>query len=129
MRMWSVDPSIMCGKHLIAEHAELHMFLGILRKTISVKGYIEGNMLEPRSILSRHFELVTEMESRGYKHNSPMNLDIDLLDQLLEYLPEKERDHRMDRLLSRQLLFSRCFACREFYLSVIKRTLEDESYV
>jgi hypothetical protein len=70
MRMWNVDPSKMCRKHLLGEHVELHMFLGSLRKGYSVKGYISGGLFDPSKIVARHQELVFEMEKRGYNHNS-----------------------------------------------------------
>lgn len=30
MRMWMVDPKIMCRKHLLGEHLELHMLAGCI---------------------------------------------------------------------------------------------------
>lgn len=72
MRMWMVNPKIMCRKHLLGEHVELHMFIGTLQKGISVTGYLNDNLMEPESMYSRHDELVAEMESRGYNHKSPL---------------------------------------------------------
>jgi hypothetical protein len=31
MRMWMVNPRIMCGNHLLGEHLETHMFYGIIK--------------------------------------------------------------------------------------------------
>lgn len=72
MRMWMVDPRIMCRKHLLGEHVELHMFVGTLKKGISVHGYLADNLMEPESLYTRHEVLVAEMESRGYNHKSPL---------------------------------------------------------
>lgn len=72
MRMWMVNPRNMCRQHLMGEHVELHMFLGAMRKGISMQGYLDNNMLEPESIVTRHTALVQEMQRRGYKHNSPL---------------------------------------------------------
>jgi hypothetical protein len=30
--MWMVDPRLVCSKHLLGEHVELHMFVGCLLK-------------------------------------------------------------------------------------------------
>ena len=36
MRMWNVDPKLMCNKHLLGEHVEMHMFFGTIQKGISM---------------------------------------------------------------------------------------------
>lgn len=72
MRMWMTPPEIMCRKHLLGEHVELHMLVGTLRKGISVSGFLENNLMEPAAIESRHEALVQEMTRRGYKHKSPL---------------------------------------------------------
>jgi len=72
MRMWGVDPRIMCRQHLLGEHVEMHMLVGSLRKNISVQGYIDDGLVNLHHIRSRHDDLVTEMIRRGYNHNSPL---------------------------------------------------------
>jgi len=75
MRMWMVEPAVMCRKHLLGEHVELHMFVGTLKKGISVKGYLADNLMEPASLHSRHDALVIEMGRRGYNHQSPLPIE------------------------------------------------------
>lgn len=72
MRMWQLPPQIMCRKHLLGEHVEMHMFAGSLIKGISMDGYIENGLLDLPLLIQRHDELVAEMEHRGYNHKSPM---------------------------------------------------------
>ena len=72
MRMWLVDPKIMCKNHLLGEHLELHMLAGCLRKGKNIRGYIEGGLVDPSALLKRHDELVSEMKYRGYNHFSPI---------------------------------------------------------
>jgi hypothetical protein len=72
MRQWHIDPHLLCTKHLLGEHVEHHMFVGSLRKGISLKGYIENNLVETATLYSRHAELVREMKKRGYTHSSPL---------------------------------------------------------
>ncbi len=72
MRMWMVDPKIMCRQHLLGEHVEHHMFVGSINKGISMAGYIRDNLMEPMALVTRHWELVLEMESRGYNHKSEL---------------------------------------------------------
>jgi hypothetical protein len=69
-----VDPRLMCDQHLLGEHVELHMFVGTLQKGVSVRGYLEGGLLEPRRMWDRHEELVAEMERRGMRHESPLSM-------------------------------------------------------
>ena len=67
-----LPPSIMCRKHLLGEHVEMHMLVGTLQKGISVQGYIDNQLVELEHIRARHDELVEEMIKRGYNHKSPL---------------------------------------------------------
>ena len=67
-----LPPSIMCRKHLLGEHVEMHMLVGTLLKGISVQGYIDNQLVELEHIRARHQELVEEMTERGYNHKSPL---------------------------------------------------------
>lgn len=71
MRMWNVDPKLLCRKHLLGEHLECHMFYGTLKKGISVEGYLCKGLLEIHNLEKRHDELAKEMSRRGYKHHTP----------------------------------------------------------
>jgi hypothetical protein len=72
MRMWMVDPGVMCRRHLLGEHVELHMLAAHLRLGRKVDGYADGNCVEPSSVGARHVALAREMTSRGYRHVSPL---------------------------------------------------------
>ncbi len=72
MRMWNVNPAIMCNKHLLGEHVEMHMFIGCIKKNKSLRGYIENGLVELNNICYRHYRLVEEMRRRGMNHNTPM---------------------------------------------------------
>lgn len=72
MRMWGVDPKLMCQKHLCGEHVEMHMLQGTIRKGVSIRGYVDGGLVETSSIVKRHNSLAGEMLRRGYNHRSPM---------------------------------------------------------
>lgn len=78
MRMWNVDPKLMCRKHLLGEHVEMHMFAGTLAKGISIKGYVDGGLVEVENIRRRHDQLAAEMKARGFKHASPLREDCPL---------------------------------------------------
>jgi hypothetical protein len=73
MRMWMVNPKIMCKQHLLGEHAEIHMFIGTINRGKSVKRYLEKGLLEVHNLHNRHEELVKEMKRRGYNHNSEVD--------------------------------------------------------
>ena len=72
MRMWMVDPSLMCRRHLLGEHVEIHMLVGTLLRNKSIAGFVENNLIEVHSIRARHSELVREMDRRGMTHRSPL---------------------------------------------------------
>ena len=77
MRIWDLDPSILCRQHLLGEHRELHAIWAVL--TEDRKGYArhpetlrwKGRLA---ALYVRHEALVTEMERRGYNHASPLDV-------------------------------------------------------
>ena len=112
MRMWMVDPKIMCRKHLCGEHVEHHMFIGTIKKGTKVDGYLRNNLLEPLSIFQRHQELSNEMLRRGYNHNSPLEeCDCECICNLLEH----QRYYHINRESALNDLISRCPECRQNY--------------
>ena len=72
MRMWMVDPELMCRKHLLGEHVEIHMMVGSLRCGRSIAGHLDRGQLEPQAARARHRALAAEMQGRGYQHASPL---------------------------------------------------------
>jgi len=72
MRMWNIDPKVMCRQHLLGEHLEMHMFAGCLLKEVSLKGYIKNGLVEVHHIRKRHRFLVREMKRRHYNHRSEL---------------------------------------------------------
>lgn len=78
MRMWMVDPKVLCLQHLLGEHKEIHMWIGVLRKygARDGNGYLQG-LLDITNIKTRHDELVVELARRGYpsgvNHQTPVD--------------------------------------------------------
>ena len=81
MRMWMVNPKIMCRQHLLGEHVEIHMFIGTINRKRSVKGYLEKGLLEIHNLHNRHEELAKEMKQRGYQHHSEVDEKWKLVDK------------------------------------------------
>ena len=110
MRMWMVNPRIMCRQHLLGEHVEIHMFIGTLNRKKSVKGYLQKGLLEVHNLYSRHNELVEEMKRRGYRHHSEVE--------------EKWKTVNMlgfiDRKQNLEELINRCSKCKIRYLELQK---------
>ena len=108
-----VDPEIMCRAHLLGEHAEIHMFIGTIKRGNSVKGYLEKGLLEIHNLYERHDELVREMKNRNYKHDSPIG--------------EKWRQTRklgsIDKEKNLKQLINRCSRCRERYECTFSRRI------
>jgi len=105
MRMWMVNPKIMCRQHLLGEHAEIHMFVGAIDRGYSVKGYLERGLLEVHNLYERHKELVREMKRRKYRHNSEID----------KKWKQAEKLGSIDREKSFKQLINRCSRCRERY--------------
>jgi len=105
MRMWMVEPAIMCRQHLLGEHVELHMMAAHLQRGRRIDKFVTNNCAQPRSIKARHRVLAAEMIRRGYHHASP-----------LDQPPVAAHQHpeaRVDATSALQDLLTRCQACSE----------------
>ena len=76
MRIWDLPVSVLCNKHLLAEHHELHTIWSVL--TNNLKGYSKHPEVQRwnghlYALARRHLDEVVEMARRGYEHNSPLN--------------------------------------------------------
>jgi hypothetical protein len=79
MRIWDLDPAILCRQHLLGEHRELHAVWAVL--TEDRTGYRrhpetrrwEGRL---RALAHRHQVLVAEMQRRGFAHRSPLDMTL-----------------------------------------------------
>lgn len=99
MRMWFVDPRLMCRQHLLGEHRELHAIVGAIIHGIGIDGY--RNLLEVHNVRTRHEKIVKETRRRSYRHESP--------------LPKFEEVvfGEVDREESLKELYCRCPKCRD----------------
>jgi hypothetical protein len=101
MRMWGVDPAVMCDRHLLGEHAEMHMFVGCINRGMSIGGYVDGGLVDTSLIRRRHDSLAGEMLRRGMRHASPLPVY------------RIKRQGGIDIPRNEQELFRRCGRCRE----------------
>ena len=100
-----VDPAIMCRKHLLGEHVELHMMAAHLRLGRKVDGFVAHNCVQPKAISTRHKALAAEMTQRGYKHASPL--------QQPTIAPHQHPEAKVDAAASLTDLLDRCEECAE----------------
>ena len=108
MRMWMLPPEMLCRKHLLGEHVEIHKHRHNFVKHHSIAGRMSPIVLiEPDAMEKRHSDLVEEMISRGYNHNSSYTLPD------LNYLPENIRNLRVDLNYNLNDLCKRCEECRK----------------
>lgn len=114
MRMWMVNPKILCNKHLLGEHVEMHMFLGTFKQKKSIKGYINNNLVEPLKLKERHDLLVKEMERRGMHHKSILNINDEL-----NYLSNNDINSLVNVHSSLEDLIGRCEECKKNYMMLM----------
>lgn len=75
MRIWGLDPSLLCRQHLLGEHRELHGLWNIYTK--GKQGYRnhpetkrwDGKLL---ALWHRHQAQIKEMALRGFNHASEL---------------------------------------------------------
>lgn len=107
MRMWMVDPKLLCRKHLLGEHGEIHKF----RHNFVKKHKMAGRMgqIEPARMEERHDQIAKEMLRRGYNHQSPYEQpDVSHLPEMIVNIQESLDD-----------LSNRCEECK---LAIAKHT-------
>ena len=114
MRMWMVDPKMMCRQHLLGEHNEIHKHRHVFIKKYSIKNRVKsGNIqIEPESTQKRHDELAQEMLKRGYNHKSPYTQPD------ISHLPDEQRKAKVDKDKSAIELTTRCKKCWRRHASI-----------
>lgn len=100
MRLWNTPPTKMCRNHLLGEHAEMHMFVGCIKRGMNIKGYVDKGLVDTSLIRKRHDQLAAEMARRGFVHKSPLP-EFDIPSQ-----------GRVDVKANEAELARRCAACR-----------------
>lgn len=108
MRMWMLNPKLLCATHLLGEHYEIHLHRHNFVKHHKIDGRISPIVLiEPASMKTRHDKLASEMLRRGYDHKSPYELPD------LSYLTDAQRNAKADIEYNLLDLSSRCLQCKE----------------
>jgi hypothetical protein len=106
MRMWMVKPELLCTKHLLGEHGEIHKhkhnFVKQHRITKRISPVVQ---IEPMQMETRHDELANEMLRRGFNHSSPFQQPD------VSYLKDNERLAKVDINNSIIDLTNRCTEC------------------
>ena len=104
MRMWMVDPALMCQKHRVGEHGEIHKHRHNFEKHHSIAGRVSPIIqIEPEAMKRRHDELAATLKN----HKSPYEMPD------LSYLPVEYREAKVDLCESMAELCRRCPDCRK----------------
>lgn len=111
MRLWCVDTVIMCRKHLLGEHVELHMMIGSIKKNKNIDGYLAKGLIDISKIITRHKEIVKEMRARNYSHKSEIDLDDKIT--VIEYFCSIDFCGFIDTNKNLNTLLNRCEECRK----------------
>jgi hypothetical protein len=72
--VWDLSATLLCRKHLLGEHAEIHALFSILASpSAGYRNHPETRRwLQRRGALRvRHDEVAREMMRRGYQHRTP----------------------------------------------------------
>lgn len=75
MRMWSISPSLLCDRHLLAEHREIHMLRGYIHRpghAGMIRGMMEKSLLLPYDLVVRHNLIAKEFRNRGFRHRTTL---------------------------------------------------------
>ena len=106
MRMWMVNPKLLCDKHLLGEHGEIHKHRHNFVKQHSISKRVSPVVqIEPNAMETRHDILADEMLHRKMNHQSPYEQPD------ISYLPIYERNAVVDINNSLMDLSNRCPEC------------------
>jgi hypothetical protein len=101
-----IDPLLLCNKHLLGEHGEIHKHRHNFVKQHSIKGRIAPVVqIEPLAMKERHDVLAVEMLRRNMNHCS------DYEQPELSYLDDADCCATVDKLQSINDLMIRCHDC------------------
>jgi hypothetical protein len=79
MRIWDVDPHLLCRQHLIGEHYELHCCWNTItrgRKAWSHHPETKRWVGKLKALFHRHTALAKEMRFRGFSHKSDLDKEL-----------------------------------------------------
>ncbi len=108
--MWGIDVKLLCNRHLLGEHGEIHKHRHNFVKRHKISGRIFPVVqIEPERMKIRHDELAREIIRRGFNHHSPYVLPD------LSYLKDEERYAKIDVSISIRDLTNRCDDCKLRY--------------
>lgn len=106
MRMWMINPELMCMKHVLGEHYEIHKHLPHLYKGVNIHGRFNPIIqIQLNSLQSRHDKLVKYLKN----HNSLLEVD----EQKIKDNYPKYYDLFVDIEYNIKDLSSRCKECCE----------------
>jgi hypothetical protein len=109
MRMWMINPKMLCRQHLLGEHGELHKWLPWFEKGRKVHGrFYPVVQIQFNGYKERHDLLALELLLRGWNHGSPIKKVPDFKTMYPEYYNLK-----VDKEISISTLMDRCDKCRE----------------
>lgn len=96
------DPNLMCSKHRVGEHGEIHKHRHNFEKQHNISGRIYPEIqIEPESMKKRHDQLAAFMDHKS-EFSQPD----------LSYLPDDQRYAKVNVMESYRELCRRCPECR-----------------
>jgi hypothetical protein len=114
MRMWMVNPKLLCNKHLLGCHGEIHKHRhNFVKKHSITKRIFPIVQIQPSAMQSRHDEIAEEMLRRGMNHHSPYSQPD------ISYLPKEQREAVVDVQHSLNDLKGRCVECKRLQEEMI----------
>jgi hypothetical protein len=119
MRMWNVPVVMLCNKHLLGEHVEMHMFVGCLMKNKKLNSYINKGLVDLFNLPDRHRKLSEEMSRRGMHHRSEL---LWVETWLNDYWPKWGE---IDISKNIDTLTNRCSNCRKLYEANSLKVMHD----
>lgn len=107
MRMWMIKPELLCNKHLLGEHGEIHKHRHNFVKKHKINGRIFPVVqIEPSSMKKRHDDVAEEMIKRGMNHKS------EYTQPDISYLSDEIKNAKVDTNISIADLIERCDECK-----------------
>lgn len=108
MRMWMLNPRILCTKHLTIEHDDIHRLINLLITDSRIEDYDFIDNIQFKGVIKRHDAIVCELLRRNIFHTTPLEKN----DINIENIPDHMKSYVVDSKLSLKDLLIECNRCK-----------------
>jgi len=113
MKMYLVNPEVMCSQHLEEEHRSIHVIGDMIKNNFDVEEFVDNKLFDLGQLKKRHDELEKEMEIRGCWNNNPLDIIVPKDHKYYNVIVNQRPMNNVDTYQNRKELLRHCSRCWE----------------